>query len=265
MASISLNAKVRTKVGAALPTLRASGRIPAVTYGHGIKPQALDLSAKEFGKVLASAGQSTIVSLAIDGKQANVVISDVQHDPVTGAPTHVDLHQVRMDEKIKAQVPLKFIGTSHAVKDLGGILVKPTDAIEVEALPADLPHEIVVDLSKLEELNSKLTLGDIGLPKGVTPVVADRDFAVASVEPPRSEEELAKLDEAVTEDVEAVEGVKKPVEGEEVSAEGEDGKEGTATAGKGEAKAGEVGAKAEGAAKPEAAKGGKPGKPAGKA
>lgn len=251
MASISLNAKVRTNAGKALRTLRANGGVPAVTYGHGLKSQALELSAREFDKVFAAAGSSTVVTLKIDGADTNVLISDIQHDPVSGATTHVDLYQVRMDEKIKAEVPLKFIGTSRAVKDLGGILIKPADTIEVEALPANLPPEIVVDLSRLEELNSKLTLGDIGLPDGVIPTVANRDFAVASVEPPRSEEELAKLDEAVTEDVEAVEGVKKPVEGEE-AAEGE-AKDGEKAEGKPEAKA-DGDAKA---AKPEAAKGGK--------
>jgi len=266
MASISLTAKVRTKPGSALTSLRQAGRIPAVTYGHGLKPVALDLEAREFGKVLASAGSSTIVKLSIDGKETNVVIHDVQHDPVSGEPRHVDLYQVRMDEKIEAEVPLKFIGTSRAVKDLGGILVKPTDALKVEALPADLPHEIVIDLSRLEELNAKLTLADLALPKAVRVLVDDANFTVASVEPPRSEEELAKLDEAVTEDVEAVEGVKKPLEGEEVAAEGEEGKEGAAKEGaKGEAKAeggeakpGGKAGKPEGAGKPEAK--GKPAK-----
>jgi large subunit ribosomal protein L25 len=264
MASISLNAKVRTNAGKALRTLRKKGGVPAVTYGHGVESVPLELSAQEFGKVFAKAGSSTVVSLKLDGADKNVVIHDVQHDPVTGEVTHVDFYQVRMDEVLKAQVPLKFIGTSHAVKDLGGILIKPADQLEVEALPADLPHEIVVDLSKLEELNSKLTLKDLALPKGVKVLVDSPDFSVALVEPPRSEEELAKLDEAVTEDVEAVEGVKKPAEGEEVAAEGEE----SATAeGKPEAKGAKPGeAKAEGAAaKPEAAKGGKPAKPDGKA
>lgn len=263
MTNISLNAKPRKNVGNALRTLRKNGRMPAITYGHGIESQALDVSAAEFGKVFAAAGASTVVALSIDGSNKNVVINDVQYDPMTGAPIHADLYQVRMDEKIKADVPLKFVGVSHAVKDLGGILVKPADTVEIEALPADLPHEIVVDLSKLEVLNSKLTLKDLALPKGAVPTVG-LEFSVASVEPPRSEEEIAKLNEAVTEDVEAVEGVKKPLEGEEVAVEGEEGKEGA----KGEAKGAEVkggaeaksSGKAEGVAKPTAA--GKPAKPA---
>lgn len=245
MASISLSAKTRTHTGHKNRTLRASGRIPVVTYGHGLKSQSLEVGQKAFDKVLSKAGTSTIVELDLDGKKTNVVIHDVQRHPVTGEVIHVDLYQVRMDEKIKAKVPLKFIGTSRAVKDFGGILVKATDELEIEALPADLPHEIQVDLSKLAELNATIKLTDLAIPKGVEVLVADKEFSIATVTPPRSEEELKALDEAVTEDVEAIEGVKKPeAEGEEaaVTAEGAEGKAGAAPA------AGEKGAKPEAAA-----------------
>ena len=258
MTSIALNAKSRTNIGKKARALRADGGLPAVTYGHGIKAQALELSAKEFAQVFAKAGSSTLVSLKLGDGEKNVVIHAVQHDPVSGSPIHVDLYQVRMDEKIKAQVPLKFVGVSRAVKDLGGILVKPTETLEVEALPADLPHEIVVDLSKLEEINAKLTLKDLALPAAVRVLVDDPEYLVATVDQPRSEEELAKLDEAVTEDVEAVEGVKKPVEGEEVAAEGEEDKEGKEV----KKTEPEAGAKVAGKAAPEAAKSVKPEKSA---
>ncbi|MFH0831089.1 MAG: 50S ribosomal protein L25 [Parcubacteria group bacterium] len=224
MANISLKAKARTHTGHKVRELRRRGVMPIVTYGHGIKTQSLEVSRKVFEGVFAKAGSSTIVELDVDGTKKNVVIHDVQHDPVSGEVIHADLYQVRMDEKIKTEVPLKFIGTSRAVKDFGGILVKATDKLEVEALPADLPHEIEVDLSKLAELNATIKLADLKVPAGVSVLVVGKEFSIATVSPPRSEEELKALDEAVTEDVEAIEGVKKPeAEGEEaaVTAEGE--------------------------------------------
>ncbi len=252
MAHISLNAKTRTATGHKTRGLRAHGMVPGVTYGHGIKSVSVELNSKELEKVVAKAGTSTIVELDLDGIKKNVVINDVQYDPVSGAVIHADLYQVRMDEKIKAEVPLKFIGVSRAVKDLGGILVKAVDKLEVEALPADLPHEIVVDLNKLAKLHDSISLKELAIPKGVEILVEDKELSIVSVTPPRSEEELKALDEAVTEDVNAIEGVKPKEEGEEIATgEGE-----KAEAGK-EPKEGE--AKAE--AKPEGAKpAAKPGK-----
>ena len=221
MQTISLSAKNRSDVGHGVKKLRAAGGMPCVTYGHDVTPVALEVSLKEFQKVFAKAGSSTVVELDLEGQKKNIVINDVQFDPVTDLPVHADLYQVRMDEKITTEVPLKFVGVSRAVKDFGGILVKAADALEIEALPKDLPHEIEVDLSMLKELNDAIDLSDLKIPEGVTVLVDDKEFAIASVTPPRTEEELKALDEAVTEDVDAIEGVKPAEEGEEVDTEGD--------------------------------------------
>jgi large subunit ribosomal protein L25 len=224
MASISLKATPRAVAGNKVRTLRKRGLMPCVTYGHSVKTESLEISAKEFQKALSKAGTSTVLQLMIGDKPKNVVIHDVQYDPVSGLPIHADLYQVRMDEKIKAEVLLKFTGVSKAVKDLGGILVKSVDKLEVEALPADLPHELVVDLSKLNTFEDRIALTDIAIPKGVEVKVEDKLLTIASVTPPRSEEELKALDEAVTEDVESIEGVKPKDEGEDAT-EGEEKEE----------------------------------------
>jgi large subunit ribosomal protein L25 len=217
MAQLTLKAQLRKKLGHQLKSVRSAGNMPGVTYGHGMKPQSVELNLREFEKVFTKAGSSTIVELQLDTEKRNVVIHDVQFHPVTGRAMHVDLYQVRMDEKIKAEVPLKFIGTSPAVKNLGGILVKAMDKLEIEALPNDLPHEIVVDLSVLKNFDDNIALKDLNIPSGVQVLVEDKELGIASVTRPRSEEELKALDEAVTEDVEAIEGVKKEVEGEDVT------------------------------------------------
>ncbi|MFO0705049.1 MAG: 50S ribosomal protein L25 [Candidatus Andersenbacteria bacterium] len=249
MAQITLSAKTRSALGHKTVALRARGTVPCVTYGHGIKTASIEVNAKQLEKVIEKAGTSTIVELDLDGSKKNIVIHDVQYHPVSGAVIHADLYQVRMDEKIKAEVPLKFTGVSRAVKDFGGILVKSVDKLEIEALPKDLPHEILVDLSKLVKLNDSIPLKSLDIPAGVEVLVEDKELAIVSVTPPRSEAELEALNEAVTEDVNAIEGVKPKEEGEEIAtAEGE----GEKAAGKGkEAPAKEAGAGKE-AAKPEA-------------
>lgn len=240
MAHISLSAKTRTATGHKTRGLRTRGMVPCVTYGHGIKSASIEVNRKELEKVIGAAGSSTIVELVLDDAKKNVVINDVQYDPVSGSVIHADLYQVRMDEKIKAEVPLKFTGISRAVKDLGGILVKATDKLEIEALPKDLPHEIVVDLSRLEKLHDSLALKDLAIPAGVEVLVEDKELSIVSVTPPRSEEELKALDEAVTEDVNAIEGVKPKEEGEDITtADGEKaeaGKEAAPKEGAAEAK-----------------------------
>lgn len=245
MASILLKAQSRTDLGHNVKKLRTAGMMPCVTYGHGIKTQSIVVSERDFAKAYEKAGSSTLVELTIDSEKKNVVIHDVQFNPVNGRPIHADLYQVRMDEKIKAEVPVKFVGVSPAVKDFGGILVKAVDKLEVEALPKDLPHEIVVDLSVLKKFEDSIALKDLKIPAGVQVLVEDKELGIASVTPPRSEEELKALDEAVTEDVEAIEGVKPKEEGEDVTEE------------KGEEKAEE-----KGEAKPEAKAEAKPAKKA---
>jgi len=221
MANISLSAKTRTVTGHKVGTLRADGQLPVVLYGHGVDTQSLQVDAKKFAKLYREAGSSTIIELDIDGKMQNVVVHDIQFDPVTEAIVHADLYQVKMDEKLTAEVPLVFKGVSAAVKDLGGMLIKSVDKLEVEALPKDLPHEITVNISTLEGFDNKISLSDLEIPAGVE-VKEEREITIVSVEAPRTEEELAALDEAVTEDVEAVEGVTKETDGEDVT-EGEDG------------------------------------------
>jgi len=202
--------------------LRRAGNIPAVLYGHGIDPLSVAVDARAFAKLLPVAGYTTIVSLMLDDKKEHpVFIRDVQFHPVKSTILHIDFYQVRMDETITANVPLKFTGESPAVKDLNGVFVRSMDELEVEALPKDLPHELEVDISKIADFDTVLHVSDIILPKGVK-ALQDETEVVALVQPPRTEAEIESLSEEVKEDVDAVEGVKK----EEPAAEGAEGEEG---------------------------------------
>lgn len=206
---ISLEARKREETGRAVQALRGDGWIPAVLYGHGIENRNIALPELAFGRVLGKAGESTLVALSVDGDQpVNTLIVDTQSDPVSGKILHADLFQVRMDEEIEASVPLEFIGESAAVRGSGGILIKSLDEIEVRCLPARLPHAIEVDISVLATFDDRIRVADLVLPEGVE-VVGETDTMIATVEPPRTEEELASLDEKVEVDVTKVEGVVK--------------------------------------------------------
>ncbi|OGY31530.1 MAG: hypothetical protein A3C02_02310 [Candidatus Andersenbacteria bacterium RIFCSPHIGHO2_02_FULL_45_11] len=205
--------------------IRRSGNIPAVLYGHGIDPQNMEVETRAFAKLFTAAGYTTMLTLSVaDGKEHPVFIRDVRLHPIKNTITHIDFYQVRMDEAISANVPLKFVGEAPAVKNMSGIFVRNMDELEVEALPKDLPHDIEVDISLLDTFDAVIHVSDIKLPEGVK-TYKEGTEVVALVQPPRSEQEIEALSAEVKEDVESVEGVKKeePAEGE--APEGAEGKE----------------------------------------
>lgn len=191
-----ISAKQRTELGKKSRALRREGMLPAVLYGESVKSTPLSVSARDFEKVLAEAGETSLVTLNVEGQEAhNVLIHDVAKDPLTLKPVHVDFYAVRMDRPIEAKVPLAFAGESPAVQNEGGILVKVLHELEVKALPQDLPHEIAVDTARLEKIGDRIHVRDLVLPAGVT-ALAPAEEAVALVEPPRSEAELEELTKA---------------------------------------------------------------------
>lgn len=208
---MELQAKPRTELGKKVKALRRAGFLPAVIYGEGIASQPISVPYKDFEKVFREAGASSLIKLGVDGKEYNVLIHDPARDPIKGNPIHVDFYAVRMDKTIRTKVPVEISGESPAVKNLAGILVKVMQEIEVEALPQDLPHELTIDISGLTELESRLCVKDISLPKGVK-IHANAEDAVLIVEAPRTEEELKALEEtpvaAVPEEVKTEREVK---------------------------------------------------------
>jgi large subunit ribosomal protein L25 len=206
---LQLTATTRKEKGKYATALRKTGLIPAVVYGHGIENTNIFLTDLAFGRVLKQAGENTLIALSIDGdKSVNVLIADAQLHPLTGRISHADLFQVRMDEEIEAGVPIEFVGEAPAVKALGGILIRSIDTLEVSCLPANLPHSLIVDLSMLKELDDNISIADIQVPKGVE-LLGKTDTIVVSVAAPRTEAELAALNEKVEVDVTKVEGVVK--------------------------------------------------------
>ncbi len=175
--------------------LRLDGRLPAVLYGPKTENITLSLDMRAFKKLWKDAGETSVVSVAVEGgKTYDVLIHDITFHPVTDEPRHVDFYVVDKTKKVEVDIPLIFVGVSPAVKEQGGTLVKVLHDLEVEGLPDKLPHEIEVDISALVDLESVITVADVKLPDGVLAIL-DGEEIVASIAVQKEEEETtAELD-----------------------------------------------------------------------
>jgi large subunit ribosomal protein L25 len=173
-----------------LAAIRTSGMIPAVFYGAGKSTTSISVSQREFDKVFKEAGESSTITLNLDNSKVDVLIHEVQYDPIKGTPIHVDFLAVDMNKPIQVSVPLEFDGVAPAVKANLGTLVKVMHEIEVKALPKDLPHSITVSLEKLEALHDQILVSDLKLPAGVTAVAPEHEV-VASLAAQVEEKEEA--------------------------------------------------------------------------
>ncbi len=195
MVSLSLNIKTRDKK-AGRDSLEKEGLIPAVYYGRTQKSTPVSISLVEFNKIWKEAGESSVITLENEkGKGLDALIYNVDVDPVKNIPRHADFYVFEEGKTVEVNIPLEFTGSSPAVKELGGILIKVFHEISVEASPRDLPHNLEVDISLLVDFESQILAKDISLPKGVT-LKDDPESVVASISEPKEEEE-----EAVSEEV----------------------------------------------------------------
>lgn len=204
MEQLVLNVTTRESTDS-VNSLRKSGSVPAVVYGNKKTATSLALPLNEFEKIYRKAGESTLVTLNFpDGVTKNVLIHDISRHPVSYQIDHIDFLEINLEKTLVAPVSLEFTGEAPAVKALGGTLVKLLDEIEVECLPKDLPHNIEVDISVLENFETFLKVGDIRLPDKVK-LKTDPTELVAKVQAPRNVE--AEMNKEVG-DVSAVEGIK---------------------------------------------------------
>ncbi len=202
-----------------LGEMRKSGFMPAVYYGKKEASTSIKVPFAIFEKTLKDAGESTILHL--DGKDidVDVLIHEVDLDPVTDKPRHADFYAIEKGKKLEIKIPLEFIGVAPAVKDLGGILVKVMHEMEIEALPKDLPHKIEVDISSLATFDSVVTAGSIKLPEGVTLKIKPEEVVASVYEPKEEVVEVAPVDLATIEVAKKGKEAKEGAEGAEATAE----------------------------------------------
>ncbi|KKR89101.1 MAG: 50S ribosomal protein L25 [Candidatus Wolfebacteria bacterium GW2011_GWA1_44_24] len=170
-------------------SLRKTGLIPAELYGHGLENLHLGVSAKEFSRLFKEAGENTVIKLKVGEKEFNVLIHDIDKNAFTDEISHIDFYSVKMNEKIRARIPLEFVGESTAIREKGGILVKAMHEIEVEALPGDLPHNFQVDINAISDIGASVFVKDLKISKEVKVLVAP-ETVIATVTEMAKEEEI---------------------------------------------------------------------------
>ena len=193
--------------------LRREGLVPGVIYGGGGDPEHFAVDGRILRNTLAHAG--AILQVSLDGGgESPVLVKDVQRHPVRGHAVHVDLLRVRMDQAVQTTVVLHLEGAEEApgVTE-GGILSQEHRELNVEALPGDIPEEIVHDVSGME-MNATLTLEAIGAPQGVT-LLDEPETVVATITPPT----LEPVEEEIETETELV--GEEGAEGEEAEAQAE--------------------------------------------
>jgi large subunit ribosomal protein L25 len=143
--------------------LRAQGLVPAVFYGRKEASTPIAVPLKAFDKVFKEAGETTVITLTGVGDKKDVLVHAVQTDPLSGTPIHIDFYVLEKGKKIRLSIPLEFSGAAPAEK-AGAVIVKTMHEIEIEVIPQELPHTLVVDLGMLTEVGSHILARDIVLP-----------------------------------------------------------------------------------------------------
>jgi len=185
--------------------------MPAVIYGHKQEATSVSFLVADFARILRESGESVVLDIEGLGKPMQVLIHDIDRDPVTNVPRHADLYAIEKGAKVDVAVPLSFVGESLAVKS-GANLVKVLHELQIESAPGDLPTEIEVDISSLAAIGDQIHVKDLILPKGVV-THADPEETVALAQ----EVEVETEEDSAAPDMSAIEVEKKGKDEEEAA------------------------------------------------
>ncbi len=201
MEALTLKATKREVLGKKTRFLRRQGSTPTHLFGHGLESLALQCGTASLQQIIAQAGKTRLISLEIedDRQPRSMFIREIQREICTGALLHVDFYQIKMKEKIKAEVPIVLTGEAPALKEKGRTLIYGVPGLSIECLPDKLPPQVEVDLSTLEELDQTIYVRDITLGPDIA-LTTDPDQMVVKI----SAVHVEKVEEV--EEVEEVEG-----------------------------------------------------------
>jgi large subunit ribosomal protein L25 len=188
--TIKLSAQKREVFGRKVKQLRAQNLLPANIYGKKTKSIAVTLNKSDFSKVYSEAGETGLIDLTLnsESKSRHVLISNIQVNPVTDIILHVDLRQVELTEKVTATVPVEVVGTAPAVTDKDGVLLLAYNELQVEALPANLPDAIEVDVSGLKEIGDAILAKDLKIDRDKLTLEVDEDAVIVNIQSQAEEE-----------------------------------------------------------------------------
>lgn len=181
MEQTPLLAQKRTVLGSKVKNLRAEGLVPAHVFGHKVATEHVQVKAVDFHKVFEKVGETGIIALTIGDDKRPVLVKDTQVHPATDDLLHIDFYQVNLSEKVKVNVPIEFIGESPAVEKKVGLLLTPISEIEIEALPADLPENVEVDISNLAAIDDEIKIKDLKVDREKIEVLADEELVVVQI------------------------------------------------------------------------------------
>lgn len=180
MERVVLKADRREIIGKHVKGLRRLGKLPAILYGKYITPIPVVLDWREASKILNHLTTSSLVEIDLGNEKHTALVREKQRNHMTGVLYHVDFQVISMTEVIRTKVSVELTGEAPAVKLLNGIVVTNIDELEVECLPTDLPNQIKIDISALNEIGDTIHVSDLVLPPDVT-VLDDPDAVVVVI------------------------------------------------------------------------------------
>jgi len=216
---LRLKATHRVVLGKKARFLRRQGITPAHLYGHGIESLALQCDTDELVNLVAHAGKTRLVNLEVDGEKSKTTfVREIQRDAITRELLHIDFYQVKRTEKIAVDVPIVLVGEAPALKSKGRMLVHGINSLSIECLPTNVPPQIDIDITGLEEVGQAVLVKDIILDPEIT-VHADPEQLVVKISEVMVKEEVEEVSEVEEEKALAEEEATAPAEKEESAEE----------------------------------------------
>lgn len=211
---ITIKIEKRTVTGKQVKQLRRQGILPGVVYGHKIDSYPVQMDRHSTALLMRSITPTTLVTLDLNGKKTKVIVRERNYDVVTGDLLHLDFLAISMTEKLRAFVAIELVGEAPVLDAVPGSIINHVlNEIEIEALPADMPERIEVDISKLETAEDLINVADLDLGDKIT-VLTDETELVVSVSYVAEETEPEDLED-VSMEPEVMERGKKDEEDEE--------------------------------------------------
>lgn len=179
---VKMQAQRRTVMGKAVKQLRRQGIIPANISGQDSTPTPIQVDRGELERFMKDHQRATLIRMALPGAaDQTALIGRVQRDPVSGKILHVDFMHIEMNQPIRTRIPIHLMGESTAVKNGDGMALTVINDVEVEALPADIPEVIVVDITGLADVGDTMYVRDLALPPGVRLAHANLDEPLVKI------------------------------------------------------------------------------------
>ena len=206
--AVQIELDPRELMGKKVSRLRRAGVVPVHLYGPGMEPRALQCQASKLIRVLAKAGGATPIHITISGESGNhlAFAREIQWDPRRDDLLHVDLLAADVSRPVTAHVPINLVGESDGARNVNGTIMQQLRTVDIQALPLEMPGQIELDISVMEEPDSVIRVSDLQIPENAT-LLTDLEDLVVRIELPRVAEEVAFGDrEGLAEGAEAAEG-----------------------------------------------------------